>query len=1061
MKVPSKRLKKLISLGLNILLTLSLILQSSPAFTTPVNAYDPFSLTPEKLGIFKGLPDKFKGFFDSASQKLNGLFKTPSGTTGGASEGSPAQPLPDEEHPIIPISADLIQVDATWSASCVPDMPPDEYLASGGGGGTCYMTPYEPPVPQKPIEDNGSCAEINIISDRSCVIAPGRSVNFVVEIVNNCDTTFTILSIFDDHKGLVNIKETKTVGPGEKITTLPYDIVVKEPLINTVTLTAQFSDYNPFIIEKIGTLITIDPLGCQIHPVCLALSYEAEPTCVENSGDPSNFIARINNNCTNQITSTQLITSFNTQNLGTLVAGETVIELGEKNITSNITETANLTAIMDTYFINVTDTATVSLSPFPVGCVTNPPSTCISFHEVAIPSCVENSGEQSTFTISVTNNCTENFTISSITDTLAPGGTIDITGHESVPVSGSQSFSYNLTINNPVSGTANLTGVLASGTTITATTTSGVSVGNCISLNELNLPLGLHSLNKNTNISNLISKIKDFIPNAVNHIKEIFTPDNVTAATPICDTCQTENYGWDENPPAGFDDEYNDYYQIEPGICMVECNPMSDPFESDSCADPYQCPERVASYTNYGNCDEEVKTCTVPILGTQFDACWGLYPPAAHTPYDYTDPDASCTLDDLPTTTPTGETVGGDPQIYEVFSQNITQYNYEECNRHDSISKYNRACAPQYSYTKADMPTCYPTDLGTSYGATARKLNGCNALIEPTELDDGTLVGISPPKSPNKADAFDCSEKTCNATDGPRCVQGSEAVCRKAIEIKTCEQLFTTTTEPPAGNWGENCVVEALPAQEITCGNAEGCPADGGSEYGCSVENICTQDVSYWDGNSEDHDCDDDGSADCCSECEFEGGVEVCNDNPGNNDCGGSCCNCDDGYEGCLNFDTSSNPESIPPTPDACSGGNCSCEEGSSAGECANADNTLCADNGETGCADLEDCCKLKEHWEWPITSDALDCAIYQYTERHMMYRVLYYSNMITIPIRVRNVSDHVIKEPVTMTVDLPDFLDLYDVNPYPEDYVGTPEEDPENNWVAVEAELPGIPDLI
>ena len=63
MKVPSKRLKKLISLGLNILLTLSLILQSSPAFTTPVNAYDPFSLTPEKLGIFKGLPDKFKGFY--------------------------------------------------------------------------------------------------------------------------------------------------------------------------------------------------------------------------------------------------------------------------------------------------------------------------------------------------------------------------------------------------------------------------------------------------------------------------------------------------------------------------------------------------------------------------------------------------------------------------------------------------------------------------------------------------------------------------------------------------------------------------------------------------------------------------------------------------------------------------------------------------------------------------------------------------------------------------------------------------------------------------------------
>lgn len=1043
-KIPKKGFKKAVVLFLNVILTVSLLFQSVPVSSSPALAYDPFSLTPEKKGLFQGLPDKLKGLFDSSTQKLNGLFKTLQQKMGGASEGSPAPPLPQPEYPYIPISADLIQVDATWSANCIPDMPPDEYLPSGGGGGTCYMIPTNPPAPQKSPEDTSSCVEMNIIADRNCVTTPGEKINFVVEVTNNCTGTLTILSIFDDHKGLINIKETKTVEKGVKVSTLPYDVIVKEAYTSQVRLTAQFKDNNPFIIENTFD-VTINPLGCTVSPVCLNLSFEADPTCVDTTGDTSDFSATITNNCSQALTNTNLTYFGGAQNLGTIAAGSSsTIDLANKPITATITETATVTGTLDTDSINLTDTTTVVLSPLPVGCAPGPPpASCISFTKTAIPSCVENPGEDSTFTLSVTNNCTEAFTISSITDNLAPGGVIDITGHEQVPVSGNQTFTYSLTVFSPLSNTANLSGTLAGGDVVNLSDSADVAVGSCGSSYNTEKP-------RDDLLTRLIASAKSFFPHLISRIKGVFTPHNAQAAPPLCNTCQTENYGWEDNPPAGFDDTINDYYPIEPGLCMVECNPMSDPFQSTSCPDTYQCPERsTPPYTNYTGCEDNPTTCDSPIPGTSFDACWGLYPSATHNPYD----GDVCLPADLPTTTSQGDMVNGDPRTYEVPSQTITQYTYEECNRHQSMNKYNRPCAPEYTYYKSDMPTCYPTDLAVGYGAYARKLNGCNALIEPTYDEDGNAYGISPPSSPSRASPFDCSEKTCNATDGPRCVQGTEAVCRKAIQIKTCEQLYTTTDEPPSDNWGENCVVQALPAQEITCGNAEGCETNGGSEYGCTTDDICTQEVSHFD-NDPDYDCDGDGSADCCTECNADG---TCDEDPGDNDCGGSCCNCDEGYDGCLNFDTSSSPESIPPTPESCSGGNCTCDPGDNPGQCADADNTLCSDNGETGCAGLEECCKLKEHWEWPLTSDAIDCAVYQYTERHMMYRVLYYSNMITIPIRVRNLSDHVIKDPVTMTVDLPDFVDLYDVTPYPEDYVGTPDvdPDPENKWVAVVASHP------
>lgn len=93
-----------------------------------VQKTDPFTLTPEKQGLFQGLPEKFKGLFNSDSQVLNGFFQFIERNLGGASaqQTPPTTPTyPPYAFPM-PVSADFIKVTSSWSAGCIQDIPPDE-----------------------------------------------------------------------------------------------------------------------------------------------------------------------------------------------------------------------------------------------------------------------------------------------------------------------------------------------------------------------------------------------------------------------------------------------------------------------------------------------------------------------------------------------------------------------------------------------------------------------------------------------------------------------------------------------------------------------------------------------------------------------------------------------------------------------------------------------------------------------------------------------------------------------------------------------------------------------
>lgn len=150
---------------------------------------DPFALTEEKTGLFQGLPDKFKGLFNSDSQLLNGFFQYVQQNLGGASAKQEiTEPTyPPGEFPFIPVSADFIKVTSDWTASCTADNPPDELHAStcnDSVDGSCPWTPANPPpCPRAPGVGCcvGPCGCLEV-----CLPGPGQNGLFVT---NHCTGT--------------------------------------------------------------------------------------------------------------------------------------------------------------------------------------------------------------------------------------------------------------------------------------------------------------------------------------------------------------------------------------------------------------------------------------------------------------------------------------------------------------------------------------------------------------------------------------------------------------------------------------------------------------------------------------------------------------------------------------------------------------------------------------------------------------------------------------------------------------------------------------------------------
>ena len=115
-----------------------------------VQKSDPYSLTPEKQGMFQGLPEKFKGLFNSDSQVLNGFFQFIERNLGGASarQVPPTIPTyPPYQFPM-PVSADFIKVTSSRRADCTQDVPPDELLPAtcdDTADSKCPWTASQPP----------------------------------------------------------------------------------------------------------------------------------------------------------------------------------------------------------------------------------------------------------------------------------------------------------------------------------------------------------------------------------------------------------------------------------------------------------------------------------------------------------------------------------------------------------------------------------------------------------------------------------------------------------------------------------------------------------------------------------------------------------------------------------------------------------------------------------------------------------------------------------------------------------------------------------------------------
>ena len=211
---------------------------TSSIFAQPKNQVqksDPFTLTPEKQGMFQGLPEKFKGLFNSDSQLLNGFFQFIERNLGGASaqQTPPTIPTyPPYQFPM-PVSADFIKVTSSRRADCTQDVPPDELLPAtcdDTADSQCPWTATQPPpCPLQPGEgcctlDNGEgglvelcirnetlyvsnvgvcCTLIHLNNNEGLCptnwnIAPGQSVNLCNGYYTT-GATYCFTGQFDSH----------------------------------------------------------------------------------------------------------------------------------------------------------------------------------------------------------------------------------------------------------------------------------------------------------------------------------------------------------------------------------------------------------------------------------------------------------------------------------------------------------------------------------------------------------------------------------------------------------------------------------------------------------------------------------------------------------------------------------------------------------------------------------------------------------------------------------------------------------------------------------------------
>ena len=167
---------------------------TSSIFAQPKNQVqksDPFTLTPEKQGMFQGLPEKFKGLFNSDSQLLNGFFQFIERNLGGASaqQTPPTIPTYSPYQFPMPVSADFIKVTSSRRADCTQDVPPDELLPAtcdDTADSQCPWTAAQPPpCPRQP--GVGCCTGNSTCACTEVCLPGGNQVGIIV--TNHCSGT--------------------------------------------------------------------------------------------------------------------------------------------------------------------------------------------------------------------------------------------------------------------------------------------------------------------------------------------------------------------------------------------------------------------------------------------------------------------------------------------------------------------------------------------------------------------------------------------------------------------------------------------------------------------------------------------------------------------------------------------------------------------------------------------------------------------------------------------------------------------------------------------------------